>query len=156
MPEKMAQTTTRSRRTKMGRKIWSWPVIGAVVLLLLGTGVSFMTSTGLQPHVLIADCLYIAAAVLFAVKFVTWEEAKHQTKQKRFIVSAASVFGTIIITGFLIGSNHYLNRRPKAQASKDGTENCTAGKNGDATASGSGNIANSGNCNNIDTEKKSK
>lgn len=114
-----------------------------------------MTATSVEPHVLIADCLYFAAAVLFLVKFVTWEEAKHQSKQKRILVSVSTTLCTLLVTGLLIFSNHRLNRQKLAtQPVRGGPGNCSAGQTGDATATGDGNIANTGNCNDINSEKK--
>ena len=90
----------------MWQKIWSWVVVGAVVLFLLGGGVTFMTTS--LPW--IADVFYLAGAALFLIKFLTWEEARRQEPDIRRRTSVCAIAGTLLVTIFAIGGNHYLNR----------------------------------------------
>ena len=79
--------------------------MGAVVLLLAGGGISFMTS----PYPLVAGGFFSVAAVLFLAKFVTWEEARAQTSSRGKVI----VIGTVITAFILIlaiGGNHLLHR----------------------------------------------
>lgn len=84
-------------------KLWRWDVVGVVVSLLLGGGIS-MTTTFSHPW--IADAFYLVGfGVLFA-RFVTWEETR-TGRRKKFL--AWSMFIAIILTGGTIAGNHYLN-----------------------------------------------
>jgi hypothetical protein len=92
----------------MWTKIWSWVVVGAIVLFFLGGGVSFMTSS----HPWIADAFYLAGAVLFLTKFLTWEEAKQQERTIRRRTSTYAIAGTVLVTISAVWGNHNLNQSP--------------------------------------------
>lgn len=105
----VAKPTTRdmddARVTGIGEKLWSWTVVGAIVLFLVAGGISFMTSG----HPWIADGFYIAGAILFLTKFLTWEEAKPQDakKSRRVIVPGAAA--TLMLSALAILGNHRMN-----------------------------------------------
>ncbi|MFI4919989.1 MAG: hypothetical protein ACHP65_10595 [Legionellales bacterium] len=84
--------------------IWSWVVIGAFVLFMLGGGISFMTSS--SPY--IADSFFFVGFVLFLCKFLTWDLLKRH-KQRKIILRATLVVITLA-TAITIFGNHYLNR----------------------------------------------
>src|SRR5215469_8241561 len=86
--------------------LWSWPVVGSVLLLVLGGALSFMTS----PHTLVADGFFVVAAVLFLAKFLTWEEANQGNRPRRILVSAIVFISTLVISATAIVGNHYLHR----------------------------------------------
>jgi hypothetical protein len=90
----------------MLRTIWSWAVVGTLVLFILGVGVAFMTSN----HPWIADVFFLAGSILFLARFLTWEEAKSHDKVTRaFIVQSTTIVTVLICIGSIAG-NHYLNR----------------------------------------------
>jgi hypothetical protein len=89
-------------------KLWSWTVVGTVVVLLIGGGVNFTTSG----HPWIADWFYAAGAALFLAKFLTWEEAKQQdAKKRRKFVLIGVVLTTVLVLGAAFG-NHRINAGP--------------------------------------------
>jgi hypothetical protein len=90
----------------MLRKIWSWEVVGAIVLFLLGGGVAFMTSG----HAWIADIFFFAGSALFLIKFATWEETKTQSGVTRAAVIQSWSIITILVFIGAVAGNHYLNR----------------------------------------------
>src|ERR1017187_5148616 len=89
----------------MLEKLWSWSAVGGVVLCIVSGGFSFMTSS----HPLIADGSYIAAAVLFLSKFVTWEETRQQDDGARLKVVVGGVGITLAVLSASIFGNHRLN-----------------------------------------------
>jgi hypothetical protein len=93
--------------------LWNWVVVGAVVLLLVGGGINFMTS----PYALVADGFFVAAAVLFLAKLVTWEEA-HVQAGGRSKAIAIGVAVTLIILLVAVGGNHLLHRSPRIISTK--------------------------------------
>jgi hypothetical protein len=66
-------------RVELWKQIWSWPVVAVVVSLLIGGGLTFMTSN----HPWLADVFYVAAGILFLAKFLTWEDARQLDRPKR-------------------------------------------------------------------------
>ena|SRR3981189_2764655 len=66
-------------RVELWKQIWSWPVVGVVVPLVLGGGIAFMTSS----HPWLGDVFYLAGGILFIVKFLTWEDARQLDTVKR-------------------------------------------------------------------------
>lgn len=85
--------------------VWSWVVVGAVALFLLGFGGNFMTS-----HAVIADIFFVAGILLLLVKFWTWEEAKHDDRRKR---AALLVVSTLIALTLIVGAcalTRYMNK----------------------------------------------
>jgi hypothetical protein len=85
--------------------LWNWVVVGAIVLLLAGGGISFMTS----PYTLVADGFFAASAILFLSKFVTWEEAHAQVGGRSKAISIGVAI-TLILLIIAIGGNHLLHR----------------------------------------------
>jgi hypothetical protein len=83
-------------------------VVGAVVLLLAGGGISFMTS----PHPFVADGFFVSGAILFLAKFVTWEEAHAQANSRSKVVGMGVAI-TLVVLFIAIGGNHILNRPPR-------------------------------------------
>jgi hypothetical protein len=90
--------------------LWNWVVVGAVVLFLLGTGVSFMTSG----RVLAADGFFVGSAILFFVKFLTWEEGHGQAKR----VIAWGLLITSLVLAIAISGNHLMNASTGKSAPK--------------------------------------
>lgn len=105
--ERMEQSKTISQW------IWSWGVVGAVILaIFVGGGYAFMTSG----HPYIADMFFLIGAGLFLAKFLTWELPKKHERRK--LVQVGSICITVlIIIGFAIYSNHYLisGKQPTAE-----------------------------------------
>ncbi len=93
----------KSEPKTISQWIWSWSVVGGIVLFLLGTGVAFMTSS----HPYIADLFFLAGAGLFLVKFLSWDLSK-QHQQKKSIQGIAIIITLIITAGVIVG-NHYIN-----------------------------------------------
>jgi hypothetical protein len=92
-------------RISLLKQIWSWPVVGGVILAGLGTGVAFTTSVHPTP----ADYFYSLSAALFAGKFLTWEDARQQVSSKRRIAYCAATGLTLIVLSAVIWGNHRLN-----------------------------------------------
>jgi hypothetical protein len=90
----------------MWQKIWSWVVVGALVLFLLAGGIAFMTSS----HPWIADAFFLSGSGLFVANFLTWEDAKTPDRLKRASIIQSTLILTILILFTAIGGNHYLNR----------------------------------------------
>jgi hypothetical protein len=99
-------------RTPIGQQIWSWVVVGAVVVLVLGTGATFTTSG----HPWIADGFYAFGALLVVVKFFTWEDVRQQEPTRRRRANSLATVSTGIILSLIIAGNHYLNPRAKGVA----------------------------------------
>jgi hypothetical protein len=120
--EQVRKLLPRALETKFGildqefsisRIAFSWVVVGFFLAFGLATGVSFM----LAGHTWTADALYIGSAILFAIKFVRWEDAKkhlHPSERKKWNVSMCA--GTLLFTAFGILGNHNLNTKPIQQA----------------------------------------
>src|SRR6266478_1626706 len=90
-----------NQRVELWKKIWSWPVVGGVLFLLLSSGVTFSTTE----HPFIADFFYSASAVLFIVKF--WEDARQLDRPNK---SYGFAFGiTLIVLCAVILGNHRLS-----------------------------------------------
>ena len=99
-------------------KMWSWGVVSAASILLLGGGFSCMTS----PHKFIADGFFIAGILLLLVKFWTWEETKQKSRKKRvawITVSTISALGLILAACSL---TNYMNG-PQISASEKAANN---------------------------------
>jgi hypothetical protein len=103
-------------RPRIGQMIWSWLVIGGVVFFLLTDGVAFMT-TG---HPTLASIFYLLGAVLFLVKFLTWEETKRASGDKRTFVSLLAIVGTVVLTAAALWGTVKLNPSvPQVSASSN-------------------------------------
>lgn len=93
-------------------RIWSWPVVGVVVPLLLAGWMTFMTAG----HALAADMFLFLSAVLFLAKFWTWEDARRQSpKRKLALLGAATilVLSSAVLAGWW---NHALNSAAKTES----------------------------------------
>ncbi len=97
-------------RNPIGPQIWSWVVVGAVVVLGLGTGVAFTTSG----HPWIADACYVFSAALFVAKFFTWEDVRQQELTRRRRANSVAAGAATIILALIISGNHYLNLSAKS------------------------------------------
>ena len=75
--------------------LWSWPVIGGIILLVLGGGISSMTSN----HAIIADGFYAVGFGLLLAKFVTW----HDSHRTLWSATIAALFMVALL------GNHKLN-----------------------------------------------
>jgi cytoskeletal protein RodZ len=97
----------------------------------LGTGVAFTTSS----HPWIADAFYVASAILFVAKFITWEDVD---PTRRRGANSITVLVVAIILVLVIGGNHRLNPKGKSDAPNLASEasktaNESPGKNADST-----------------------
>ena len=92
-------------RVELWKQIWSWPVVGGILFLLLSSGVTFSTID----HSLLADLFYSASAVLFIMKFLTWEDARPLDKPKRNKSYGLAIGITLIVLCTIILGNHKLN-----------------------------------------------
>ena len=89
----------------LAQKVWSWAVVGSVVILLIGGGVSAMTSA----RRIVADRFFVAGAVLFLAKFQTSEEARREVTGKRIAIAVCGVLAASLVCGLAIVWNHRLN-----------------------------------------------
>lgn len=104
----------RSKRTQtIGQQIWSWAVVGTIILFILATGIAFMTSG----HPYVADLFFLVSGALFLSKFLTWELSKGH-KKRRFIQAIAVLITAIFVIGAIYG-NHRLNHSLVALRSTD-------------------------------------
>jgi len=94
-----------NQRVELWKQIWSWPVVGLVVSLLVGGGFAFMTSN----HSALADFFFSASAILFVPKFLTWEDARQLDGLKRRNSYALAIGLTLIVLCVAIWGNHKLN-----------------------------------------------
>jgi hypothetical protein len=130
------------------KKPISWTVgcyMFGIALSVIGNHVSLLV--GIACAVLALGCM--ATGAIFGER---WIRSLWKTTPVASVVLAICLVGTSGLIGievYLVGSRAF----PRSSNTKQG--NCN-GDTGDATASGNGSVANSGNCNNIDTEKKSK
>jgi hypothetical protein len=92
-------------KLQLSKLVWSWTVVGAVLGVIYGAGLAFMTSN----HPIQADVSYVLGAVLFVAKLLTWEEAKQQPPTKRIIGFSFGIGAVIIVTVLSIWGNHRLN-----------------------------------------------
>ena len=90
--------------------VWSWPVVGAVVIFIAGAGIKIMN----PPSPIIADFFFLAAGGLFLCKFLTWGQARRHTRKN--LISALAIGCTVLVVAVAILGNHYLHR-PKDKIS---------------------------------------
>jgi hypothetical protein len=98
-------------RVELWKQIWSWPVVGGVLFLLLSSGVTFSTTD----HPLLADLFYSVSAVLFVVKFLTWEDARQLDRPKRNRSYGLAIGLTLLILCATIWGNHRLSASRQAR-----------------------------------------
>jgi hypothetical protein len=91
-------TATDSLRNK----VWSWPVIGAIVLLCLGGGISM--SSG---HPYIADGFYIAGVALLIVRLLTWPDI-------RGCRTLVVIVGVVFLAAMIVGTYELNEDHPPA------------------------------------------
>jgi hypothetical protein len=99
-------------RNPLGPQILSWVVVGIVLGIGLGAAVAFTTSG----HPKIADSFYVFSAVLFNVKFFTWEDVRQQEPKLRQRANALAVIITTVVLSLVIAGNHHLNRMDETAA----------------------------------------
>jgi acyl carrier protein len=108
-------------------KMWSWVVIGAIDLFVLGGGIAFMTSG----HAYAADIFLSAGTTLFVAKFWTWEEARRQPTLNKWLLQAGATLLSFTVCVLALFWNHAINRTvslsPPVQTAKAGTEAATNG-----------------------------
>ena len=83
-------------KATLWREVWLWPVVGAIVSIVLGGGISVMSS-----HPFVADAFFLIGIMLLLVKFVSWPDA-HGHKSSAFVIGL--LFGLAVVAG-----NHKLN-----------------------------------------------
>lgn len=74
-------------------KLFGWPVVSAVVALLLGAGLNAMYGDDYS----IANCLYLAAVLLLTAKIWRWEETKNLDAKKRGATLAVTLILAVVI-----------------------------------------------------------
>ena len=94
--EQMQPIQQPAPRKSLKEKLWSWPVMGSVVLLFIGGGISM--SSG---HPYVADAFLSAGMVLLVTKLLSWPETSHYPK-------IVFPLGTIALIASNVG-NHALN-----------------------------------------------
>jgi len=109
-------------RNPIGPQIWSWVVVGTVIVFGLGTGVAFTTSG----HPWIADAFYVFSAALFVAKFFTWEDVRQQELTRRQRANLLATGAATIILALVIAGNHHLNRSAKSVASNSAASQTNA------------------------------
>jgi hypothetical protein len=103
-------------------QIWSWGVVGSIVLGVFSAGIGIMTSG----HPWVADGFFGACTALFLLKFWTWEEARAQPWRTKWLllIAAPSLCLAIVVPTLLW--NHVINRAApagrSAQPPMSGTE----------------------------------
>lgn len=101
-PQAVTPVETEPKPAGVARFVWSWPSVSFALALLLGGGISFMTSS----HALIADGLFLVGMMLFLSKFVTWEETRSR------VAVSTGVLASLMLTAGAVTGNHYINRMP--------------------------------------------
>jgi hypothetical protein len=89
-----------------------WGVVSAASLLMLGAGVSIMTS----PHPYIADTFFFVGFSLLLIKFWAWEGAKHDTTRKTAMLLAGVTVLTLLLFAGSCWLSYYLNLPKQAVA----------------------------------------
>ena len=102
-------------KKSLWQQAWSWVVVGAIIFFLLGGGLTFMTSS----HPLIADAFYLASGALFTVKFLTWEDARQQERNRRRLICAFVIIAAIIVVTGAVEMNHWINKGVPTTAAND-------------------------------------
>ena len=85
-------------------------MVGVVLGIFLTSGVAFSTTE--RPF--IADFFYSASAVLFIVKFLTWEDARQLDRPKRNKSYALAIGSALIVFCGMILGNHKLSASRQA------------------------------------------
>lgn len=117
-PEKVKSkdASEPSVRGTIGKKIWSWVVVSVFVGLALGLWGTFLTSA----HPLAADIFFVAGAIVFLAKFLTWEDARQQPgAYKNWLFGGITIL-VLILTALALRWNHTINQ---AGSATDHTEN---------------------------------
>jgi hypothetical protein len=94
----------RTPRT-LGQFAWSWVVVAFFLAIIVGGGLTFMTSG----HPYIADSFFLIGAFLFLLKFFTWELPRQYAKKNLIFTIITSII--ILFTVVAICGNHYLNSK---------------------------------------------
>lgn len=91
--------------------LFGWPVVGAVVVLLFGTGISAMYGDDYA----VAESLYFAAVLLLAMKVWKWEETKKLDRRARGVAVVATCLVAIIVFGALVRWTAVVAKRHSAK-----------------------------------------
>lgn len=114
-------------------------IVGGFILAFLEMGLPMI---GITVNLFLGAFLFVAAFVLFAWGLWNWE-TNHKYSQKARVITLVIVgmfyFGLV---GLQINSQYKKNHESSQEKGKDGC----SGDTGPAIATGTGNIANSGNC----------
>jgi acyl carrier protein len=86
-------------------QMFSWVVVGAIDLFVLGGGIAFMTSG----HAWAADGFFVGGTALFLVKFLTWEEARRQPKRRKLALQTGVTLLSLTLSVFSLFWNHTIN-----------------------------------------------
>src|SRR5580704_5899659 len=92
-------------RVELWKQIWSWPVVAVVVSLLIGGGLTFMTSN----HPWLADVFYLAGGILLITKFLTWEVARELDRPKRYKSYVLVIGLSLVVLCTAIWGDHRLS-----------------------------------------------
>jgi hypothetical protein len=99
------ETSGHIPRKDIWEQVWSWVVVGAVVLFVLAGGIAFMTSA----HPWVADGFFLVGTLLFLAKFWTWEDAKEQPPRKKWPLLGLVTLGSLAILLTACLWNHKIN-----------------------------------------------
>jgi hypothetical protein len=108
--EKSGITKQKEQPKPIRQYIWSWGVMAVVLSILLGAGYSFMT----PDRVYVADAFFIAALVLFLLKFVSWEVTKKH--ERRVLVCGIAIVISMVLTSAIVCGNHYMNQQKHSKS----------------------------------------
>jgi hypothetical protein len=106
------QNDLDSSGESIGKQVWSWVVVGAIDLFILAGGIAFMTSG----HPIAADVFFVAGAVLFLLRFWTWEDAQKQPRRKKRALFVAITALSIGLLACAVWWNHKINPTPLTAA----------------------------------------
>jgi thioredoxin 1 len=112
--DKLKGASERSVSGTIGKKIWSWVVVSAFVVLALGFWGTFLTSG----HPWAADMFFVVGAVIFLAKFLTWEDARQQPGVSKKLLFGGITILVLIFTVLALRWDHTINQ---ASSATDGT-----------------------------------
>jgi len=114
--DKLKGASERSVSGTIGKKIWSWVVVSAFVVLALGFWGTFLTSG----HPWAADVFFVVGAVVFVAKFLTWEDARQQPGVSKKLLFGGITILVLIFAVLAVRWDHTINQ---ASSATDGAGN---------------------------------
>jgi thioredoxin 1 len=107
---KLKDVSERSVSGTIGKKIWSWVVVSAFVVLALGFWGTFLTSG----HPWAADMFFVVGAVIFLAKFLTWEDARQQPGASKKLLFGGITILVLIFTALALRWDHTITQASSA------------------------------------------